>query len=210
MQCAAAREGEARARVRCATNEALTTAPPPPPPCAQANPLTVETRISLQDSINNWNMHTQSWLAKYIFFRSPKSTSRYVTFLASAFWHGFKPGYYFTFFNVMVFQDAARALTSAIDARAGFDAATSGSFLAPRGASLPLRLVLWAAQFAIMTVAMTYAGSAFMLFELNKGATVYDALYWFGHAAAAAAFVLAALIAPRAAKAPKVKGGKAA
>ncbi len=44
--------------------------------------------MSLQDTINNWNTHVQSWLANYIFTRLPKSVSRPLTFLASAFWHG--------------------------------------------------------------------------------------------------------------------------
>jgi hypothetical protein len=105
----------------------------------------------------------------------------------------------------MFMQDAARGLVAAIDARLGFKPETSGSFLAPKGASWFLRAFLWVFQFIVMTAFMTYAGSAFMLFELNKGATVYSSLFWAGHVVTVVAFVLAALIAPVPERASKKK-----
>jgi hypothetical protein len=59
-----------------------------PHPHPQCNPLTVESRVSIRETIANWNTHVQSWLANYIALRLPKSMSRPLTFLASAFWHG--------------------------------------------------------------------------------------------------------------------------
>ena len=57
---------------------------------SNCNPVTVETRVSMQDFITNWNMHVQSWLANYVMLRIPREAGvgRLVTFLASAFWHG--------------------------------------------------------------------------------------------------------------------------
>jgi lysophospholipid acyltransferase len=53
------------------------------------NVISVETRVSFKNTIDNWNMHTQSWLARYIFVRVPEAWQpKFVTFLASAFWHG--------------------------------------------------------------------------------------------------------------------------
>ena len=46
-------------------------------------------------------MAVQEWLRKSIYQRSPfkdKNLSQLLTFMVSAFWHGFYPGYYLTFF----------------------------------------------------------------------------------------------------------------
>jgi len=55
---------------------------------SNCNALAVETRNSIAEQIENWNIHTQSWLKYYVFFRLPQGYNRAITFLASAFWHG--------------------------------------------------------------------------------------------------------------------------
>jgi hypothetical protein len=62
---------------------------PPRALLLQVNALTVEFSTSFTLSLKNWNMHTQSWLERHIFKRSPvRSLSKGFTFLMSAFWHG--------------------------------------------------------------------------------------------------------------------------
>lgn len=57
---------------------------------------TVETRRGPDELVRSWNVFTQSWLERYIFKRAPRAGgfNRWLTFLASAFWHGFYSGYY--------------------------------------------------------------------------------------------------------------------
>jgi len=49
-----------------------------------------------------WNQKTQAWLQTYIYFRVPFGRFGCVmsTYAVSAYWHGFYPGYYLTFFTL--------------------------------------------------------------------------------------------------------------
>ncbi len=46
--------------------------------------------------IDNWHITTSLWLRRIAYDRLPKGKTLGV-FVLSAFWHGFYPGYYFTF-----------------------------------------------------------------------------------------------------------------
>lgn len=59
-----------------------------------------ETSQSLRTSSQNWNKTTNLWLRRYVYDRAPPSVSLYFTYLVSAFWHGFYPGYYMFFLSV--------------------------------------------------------------------------------------------------------------
>ena len=71
---------------------------------ANVHPWEVETLTSLGDVLRHWNIYTQSWLERYVFKRAPRQYNRWLTFGASAFWHGFYPGYYLAFFTVPLLQ----------------------------------------------------------------------------------------------------------
>jgi lysophospholipid acyltransferase len=73
----------------------------------------METSYRLRDCIASWNRSTHLWLKKYVYFRVAsreeikRSTlsvikAEGITFLTSAFWHGFYPGYYIMFVGVML------------------------------------------------------------------------------------------------------------
>jgi hypothetical protein len=49
-----------------------------------------------------WNQKTQVWLQTYIYFRVPFGRFGCImsTYVVSAYWHGFYPGYYLTFFSL--------------------------------------------------------------------------------------------------------------
>merc|ERR1719382_2400608 len=49
-----------------------------------------------------WNQKTQAWLQTYTYRRYPggRGAKLLATYAVSAFWHGFYPGYYLTFFNL--------------------------------------------------------------------------------------------------------------
>jgi len=53
--------------------------------------------------VDNWNIPCQSWLKYYVFLRLvkvfPTQTAKTLTFVTSAIWHGFYPGYYLFFMS---------------------------------------------------------------------------------------------------------------
>ena len=65
--------------------------------------LGVEFGKSPRDIIGCWNHQTACWLRYYVYERVKKNKreneekAAFVTFMTSAFWHGFYPGYYLFF-----------------------------------------------------------------------------------------------------------------
>lgn len=66
--------------------------------------------------MNNWNMNTQKWLRNHVYLRlinSNQTNSAFVTlvtFMVSALWHGFHPGYYISFLFVSFYIMCGRLL----------------------------------------------------------------------------------------------------
>lgn len=58
-----------------------------------------ELSESLRNSSQCWNKTTNLWLRRYVYDRAPSSINLYFTYLVSAFWHGFYPGYYMFFLS---------------------------------------------------------------------------------------------------------------
>jgi len=75
--------------------------------------------------IEFWNTYTQVWLRRYIYLRiapekennSPQRVNfaSYATMVASAFWHGFYPGYYFAFIQLAFVVNIAKYIFRAGD-----------------------------------------------------------------------------------------------
>ena len=68
---------------------------------------TIEADFYLKRKVEAWNMTIALWLKKYVYLRlvsyskgKPGVLEFLTTFVISAFWHGFYPGYYFFFFYV--------------------------------------------------------------------------------------------------------------
>lgn len=65
----------------------------------------IEFSFRVKDFLDAWNVSVHKWLKYYVFLRMLDSTKRggvqlkpiLITFLVSAVWHGFYPGYYFFF-----------------------------------------------------------------------------------------------------------------
>jgi len=82
-------------------------------------PIEHETQDNLKDRLEAWNTSVQVWLKRYIFFRvcredevrtNPKraALASNVTFMISAFWHGFYPAYYLVFFQLFLMQQVSK------------------------------------------------------------------------------------------------------
>jgi hypothetical protein len=180
--------------------------PHPPPPSLthllQVNPITVETRVSIQESVLNWNMHVQRWLQHYIFFRTPKAVSRYATFAVSAVWHGFYPGYYITIATVVFFQHVARQAVAYIDPAEEY---STGGVIVGSKKGQPwirtVRLAAWLGQWLVHNLfLMTYPLGAFTVIgedalfpgvsKLQRIAMIYSRIGWGCHVIAIAVMAL--------------------
>lgn len=84
-------------------------------------PLGVELAQNTHAYLGNWNINTNNWLRNYVYLRvtpkgkKPGFRASMATFVTSAFWHGFYPGYYLTFVLASFHQYIAKSkvLTSA-------------------------------------------------------------------------------------------------
>lgn len=79
------------------------------------NPLGIELAQNSRAYLGNWNMNTNNWLRNYMYLRvTPKGkrpgfVASLATFLTSALWHGFEPGYYMTFVLAAFIQTVAKS-----------------------------------------------------------------------------------------------------
>jgi lysophospholipid acyltransferase len=80
------------------------------------NPWGLETAQNTRGYIENWNKNTNHWLRNYIYLRvtpkgrKPGFRASMATFVTSAFWHGFYPGYYLTFVLASLIQTVAKSM----------------------------------------------------------------------------------------------------
>ncbi|KAJ2021800.1 Lysophospholipid acyltransferase [Coemansia sp. IMI 209128] len=83
----------------------------------------VELGTSIRELIDGWNIGTNTWLRHHVYLRIMSSTqsakhvsqsssaaATAMTFMVSAWWHGFYPGYYLTFVIAAFVSSAARTL----------------------------------------------------------------------------------------------------
>ncbi|KAL9080461.1 MAG: hypothetical protein Q9157_000775 [Trypethelium eluteriae] len=77
-------------------------------------PLGVELAQNSYAFLGNWNINTNHWLRNYIYLRvtpkgkKPGFRASMATFVTSAFWHGFEPGYYMSFMLASFLQTIAK------------------------------------------------------------------------------------------------------
>ncbi|XP_059484313.1 lysophospholipid acyltransferase 6 [Neocloeon triangulifer] len=152
-----------------------------------------ESGTSLRDSVSAWNKGTSTWLRLLVYERNTKMRTLQ-TYILSAIWHGFHPGYYLTFLSGALFTVAARSarrclrhhFTGSIHYKQMYDWTT---FLATR-------------------VLMGYVTFPFVLLEFWPCIRIYSHMYWWYHLLAAAAIMILPVLMPTAPSDSKT--GKAA
>ena len=75
--------------------------------------IALETAPSLQALVRQWNKRTQSWLERYVYHRTGGSIL--ATYVFSALWHGFYPGYLIFFLSVACLTLVERGLRSRLN-----------------------------------------------------------------------------------------------
>lgn len=82
------------------------------------NPWGIESAQNTRAYLEGWNKNTNHWLRNYMYLRvtpkgkKPGFRASLATFVTSAFWHGFYPGYYLTFVLAAFLQTAAKSVSS--------------------------------------------------------------------------------------------------
>jgi len=136
----------------------------------------VDIKLELADNpkfvLDNWNKQVQLWLKRYVYFRyvsekDIKSNPRMaeqatlITFIASAFWHGFYPVYYIGFFNLFLLLQTSRYIYKA-----------SWKF---RNIPEPLAYVI---RFVLTFTMFNFFGAGFQLLEIGKALTFFK-ITWY-------------------------------
>ncbi|KAJ1921890.1 Lysophospholipid acyltransferase [Mycoemilia scoparia] len=142
----------------------------------------IEFATSQKEAVDSWNIGTNTWLRNYIYLRllpkQGKSSSRaaLVTFIASAFWHGFYPGYYMTFFIGAMGSNAGRLLRRnlrpLVVLNSGNDTKTAG-----RRKTITKQVYDVLGWFISLLVLNMY-GSAFILLDFTKSVLAWQSLYF--------------------------------
>lgn len=79
------------------------------------DPWGVESAQNTRAYLGSWNINTNNWLRNYMYLRvtprgkKPGFRASMATFVTSAFWHGFYPGYYLAFVLASFVQTIAKS-----------------------------------------------------------------------------------------------------
>ena len=162
----------------------------------------LETSYRIKDFLANWNISAHMWLKHYIFLRmlpndkkgSGQAAAALTTFVVSAVWHGFYPGF-FVFFLGAGFLD--------------YQAKLAGQALNPLVAGWMPHWLLYIFCWVWCYIMCGYFAAAFVLLSFENFNKVYASMYYVGHLSLAGAIVLALILMPfTAEKKPKESDGK--
>ncbi|CAH1772913.1 unnamed protein product, partial [Owenia fusiformis] len=131
-----------------------------------ANIAGVELGTSLKVILDNWNITTTQWL-RFVVYERVKVQKTLLVFAVSAFWHGFYPGYYFTFGGGAFLIMAARKIRRSVRHR----------FQSSPQMALFYDIITTITSF----MALAYIGMPFVVLEFMGSLYVYRSLYFYMH-----------------------------
>ncbi|KAK2594457.1 Lysophospholipid acyltransferase [Conoideocrella luteorostrata] len=143
------------------------------------DPWAVETAQNPRGYLAGWNMNTNNWLRNYVYLRvtprgnKPGFRASLTTFVTSAFWHGFYPGYYLTFVLASLIQTAAKNLRRL--ARPFFLDVISGD-------PLPRKMYYDIASLLITQVTFSFATTPFLVLTFADAMRAWSCVYFYGAA----------------------------
>lgn len=136
----------------------------------------VESAQNTRAYLENWNMKTNAWLRNYVYLRvtprgrKPGFRASMATFVTSAFWHGFYPGYYLTFVLASFIQTVAK----------NFRRYLRPFFLDPSTqAPLPSKPVYDVLSFLATQLAFSFAVAPFVLLTLPDSLLAWSRVYFY-------------------------------
>lgn len=142
-----------------------------------------EFSLSFRDALQAWNTQTMTWLRMVAYDRAPFAKTL-ATYVLSAYWHGFYPGYYLTFGSGAIITLAARSVRRSV--RPYFQK------------SKFTMLLYHVLTFSWCRLTMAYATFPFVLLQFWPSLHIYRCFYFYLHILAfLAAFILPIVLPPK-------------
>jgi len=132
--------------------------------------IAFERGSNLKESLDQWNKGTMRWLRYVIYERVSPKIRTIATYATSAFWHGFYPGYYMTFFSGALFTSSARIVRKTL----------RPLFVNYTAVKWSYDCITW----LLTRVVVAYVSFTFVLLDFIPSVNVYRSLYFFLHVAA--------------------------
>jgi len=145
----------------------------------------LETSQNFKAVTENWNIRTDHWLKHYIYERVPFSGVA-LTFLTSSAWHGFYPGYYFSFMSASIIIQGARMIRRNIRPWFLKDGVADGPYK-------PLYDIICVIG---TSFTLNYTMTPFMLLGFDSSWKTWNSVYWIGHIVCGITFIVATLVKP--------------
>ena len=135
-------------------------------------PASMITATTIGDYVGAFNVNTNAWVKEYIFKRLRFLNNRHLSSAGSlvflAVWHGFAPGYFFTFALEFFDSLAEAALWRIVGPALAF----------ARAQSKPLLWFLRAAGYVLASLMLSFGLLAFDVKTLDKSLEAYNRLAW--------------------------------
>ncbi|KAJ1972847.1 Lysophospholipid acyltransferase [Dimargaris xerosporica] len=155
------------------------------------HPWQFEAGQNLRALSEAWNVGTNVWLKNYIYLRvargkKPGIPTTLITFIVSAIWHGFFPGYYLAFITLALLSSLARTLRRVIRpifVNTGVTQVTT----------TPLKQLYDLLSWLVTQLALNYAITPFMVLQLSRSMQIWQANAFFGHVGLAILYIFFAL-----------------
>lgn len=168
-------------------------------------PWEIETAQNARAYLGFWNINTNHWLRNYMYLRvtpkgkKPGFRATLATFVTSAFWHGFYPGYYLTFVLAALVQTVAKSKfsCSSYSSMSLLIAVVDGRrlirplFLEPDGKNpLPSKKAYDIITTVITQVIFAYTVAPFILLGFSDTFKVWSRVYFYTLISVAASFAV--------------------
>ncbi|KAE8145017.1 MBOAT, membrane-bound O-acyltransferase family-domain-containing protein [Aspergillus avenaceus] len=141
------------------------------------DPWGLETAQNSHGYLGSWNKNTNHWLRNYVYLRvtprgkKPGFRASLATFVTSAFWHGFYPGYYLTFILGSFIQTTAKQFRRNI----------RPFFLTPDGSQPTLYKRYYDFTSYIATqLTLSFTVMPFIFLSFGDSITVWRSVYFYG------------------------------
>ena len=155
-------------------------------------PAGVEFAQNSHAYLGNWNCNTNHWLRNYMYLRvtpkgkKPGFRASLATFVTSAFWHGFYPGYYLTFVLASFIQNVAkstslppRGLMSITDLTTDSRRLLRPFFLSPDGKPLPRKRYYDIFTWLVTQLTFSFTTAPFILLTIHDSMLAWSRVYFY-------------------------------
>ncbi|KAF2766750.1 MBOAT-domain-containing protein [Teratosphaeria nubilosa] len=139
-------------------------------------PAGVELAQNSHAYLGNWNINTNHWLRHYVYLRvtpkgkKPGFRASMATFVTSAFWHGFLPGYYMTFVLASFIQNVAKNSRRLL----------RPVFMTPDGSKpLPTKRLYDIFTWLVTQLAFSFTTTPFILLTIHDSMYVWAQVYFY-------------------------------